>query len=40
VGTLKVKEQLKFQAHLRMSKSCKSEEKDQRVEEIMNDVTR
>lgn len=39
MGTLKVKEQLRFQAQLRMSKSSSNEEKKQRVEDVMNDVS-
>ena len=38
IGTLKVKEHLKFQAMLRMGRSYTLEEKNKRVEEVLNDV--
>nr|QUF59469.1 ATP-binding cassette transporter Abcg-like5 [Brachionus angularis] len=38
IGTLKVKEQLKFQAMLRMDKNMTSEEKDDRVDQILNQL--
>lgn len=37
-GMLKVKEHLKFQSMLRMDKTMTTEEKYQRVEEVMNQV--
>ena len=39
IGFLKVKEQLTFQAMMRMDKSSTKEEKKQRVEDVMNDVS-
>ncbi len=38
IGYLKVKEQLRFQAYLRMEKNYTSQEREDRVEEILNDV--
>lgn len=38
IGTLKVKEHLKFQAMLRMGRSASDSEKNERVEQVMNDV--
>jgi ABC-type multidrug transport system ATPase subunit len=39
IGTLKVKEHLKFQAMLRMGRSFTTEEKNNRVEQVLNDVS-
>ncbi len=38
IGTLKVKEHLKFQAMLRMGRSYTNDEKNLRVEEVLNEV--
>jgi ATP-binding cassette, subfamily G (WHITE), eye pigment precursor transporter len=39
IGTLKVKEHLKFQAMLRLGKKTSTAMKERRVEEVMNDVS-
>ena len=38
IGTLKVKEHLKFQAMLRMGRNATNQQKNDRVEEILNEV--
>ena len=38
IGTLKVKEHLKFQAMLRLGRNATIEEKNDRVEEVLNEV--
>ena len=38
IGTLKVKEHIKFQAMLRMGRNATTEEKNARVEEILSEV--
>ena len=38
IGTLKVKEHLKFQAMLRMGRSYTNDEKNLRVEQVLNEV--
>jgi len=38
IGTLKVKEHIKFQAMLRMGRNATVEEKNARVEEILSEV--
>lgn len=39
IGYLKVKEQLKFQAMMKMDRKAPKKEKDDRVEQVMNDVS-
>ena len=38
IGTIKVKEHLRFQAMLKLGKSYTTEEKNERVEEVLRDV--
>jgi ATP-binding cassette, subfamily G (WHITE), eye pigment precursor transporter len=38
IGTLKVKEHIKFQAMLRMGRNATNQEKNDRVEEILSEV--
>ena len=38
IGTLKVKEHIKFQAMLRMGRNATNQEKNDRVEEVLNEV--
>ncbi len=38
IGTIKVKEHLRFQAMLKLGKSYTTEEKNERVQEVLRDV--
>lgn len=38
IGTLKVKEHIKFQAMLRMGRNATNQEKNERVEEVLKEV--
>ena len=40
IGSLKVKEHLKFQAMLRIGKNATHEQKMERVEQVLNEVTK